>query len=132
MFKIGEKGYLLTADANDNEPMLDYRSWSRDKGMGFTRAAPPKWHQWVPIRMRSMVLAGRNLFVAGPPDVLDSTDPYAPFEGRKGMILRALDASSGKQLAEYRMDGAPIFDGMSAAGGRLLISLRSGEVVCFE
>ena len=131
MFKIGDKGYLLTADKNDNEPILDYRSWSRDKGMGFTRAAPPQWHQWVPIRMRAMVLAGKNLFVAGPPDVLDSKDPMAPFEARKGMILRAMDAASGRKLAEIRMDNAPIFDGLSAAGGKLFLSLRNGELVCF-
>ena len=130
MFRIGSKGYLLTADKNDNEPMLDYRSWSRDKGMGFTRGAPPQWHQWVPIRMRAMVLAGEHLFVAGAPDVLDPEDPMAPFEGRKGMILRALDASSGKQLGEYKMESAPVFDGMSAAGGKLLISLRNGELLC--
>jgi hypothetical protein len=78
-----------------------------------------------------MVLAGEHLFVAGPPDVLDSEDPMAPFEGRKGMVLRALDAASGKQLAEIKMGSAPVFDGMSAAGGKLLISLRNGDLVCF-
>jgi hypothetical protein len=132
MFKVGERGYLLTADKNDNEPVLDHRSWSRDKGMGFTRAAPPAWHKWVPIRMRAMVLAGRHLFVAGPPDILETNDLMAPFEGRRGMILRAVDAATGEQLSEHKMKSAPVFDGMSAAGAKLLISLRSGEIVCFS
>ncbi len=131
MFKVGSKGYLLLAEGNDNEPILDHRSWSRDKGMGFTRSAPPQWHQWVPIRMRSMVSAGENLFVAGPPDVLDPDDPMGAFEGRSGMILRALDASNGKQLAEYKMDSMPVFDGMSVAGGKLFLSLANGELVCW-
>ena len=82
--------------------------------------------------MRSMVLAGKNLFVAGPPDVLDSKDLMAPFEGRKGMILRAMDAASGKKLSEIKMESAPVFDGMSAAGGKLFLSLRNGELVCFS
>jgi hypothetical protein len=131
MFNVGSKGYLLLADGNDNEPTLDHRSWSRDKGMGFTRSAPPKWHQWVPIRMRSMVLAGENLFVAGPPDVLDPDDPMAAFEGRRGMILRVFDSSNGTQIAEYKMESMPVFDGMSAAGGKLFLSLASGELVCW-
>jgi len=47
------------------------------------------------------------------------------------MILRAMDASSGKKLSEIRMDNAPVFDGLSAAGGKLFLSLRNGELVCF-
>ena len=81
--------------------------------------------------MRSMVLAGENLFVAGPPDVLDPDDPMAAFEGRRGMILRVFDSSNGTQLAEYKMESMPVFDGMSAAGGKLFLSLASGEFVCW-
>ena len=130
MFTPGTTGYLLVADGNDNEPMLDHRSWARDKGMGFTRKAPPKWHQWVPIRMRAMTLAGRTLFVAGPPDVVDEKDPYASFDGRKGGLLRAYAADDGKRLTERKLASPPVFDGLIAAGGRLFLSTRRGNVVC--
>jgi outer membrane protein assembly factor BamB len=130
MFIPGEQGYLLIADSNDNEPMLDYRSWGRDKGMGFTRASAPKWHQWVPIRMRSMVLAGERLFVAGPPDVVEEGDPMAAFEGRKGAKLRVVSAADGGRLAEHELDSPPVFDGMIAANGRLYISSEKGSVLC--
>ena len=132
MFTPAGEGYLLLADRNDNEPILDYRSWARDKGMGFARKNPPQRHQWIPIRMRSMVLAGKNLFVAGPPDVLDSKDPYAAFDGRKGALLWALSAEDGNRLAEYTLAYEPVFDGMIAANKRLYLSLGDGRVVCMS
>ncbi|MHC4248388.1 MAG: outer membrane protein assembly factor BamB family protein [Planctomycetota bacterium] len=130
MFKPGNKGYLLLADRNDNDPLLHHESWARDKGMGYTRKAPPVWHAWVPIRMRAMVLAGRTLFVAGPPDVVPEDDPYAALDGRKGAVLRAFAAADGAGLAEIKLDSAPVFDGLIAAGGRLYMSDRAGRVTC--
>ena len=130
MFTPESQGYLLIADANDNEPVLDYRSWGRDKGMGFARAAPPKWHRWVPIRMRSMVLAGKHLFAAGPPDVVPEDDPYAALDGRKGGLLWTFSAEDGEKLAERELPAEPVFDGLIAAGGRLYASLKDGTMVC--
>ena len=130
MFTPAGQGYLLTGDPNDNEPVLDYRSWSRDKGMGFTRKAPPTWHQWVPIRMRSMVLAGKHLFVAGPPDVVPEEDPYAALDGRKGALLAAFSADKGDKLAECELAAPPVFDGLIAAGGRLYLATIDGKVLC--
>jgi hypothetical protein len=45
--------------------------------------------------------------------------------------LRAVSTENGEQLAECRLDDVPVFDGMSAAGGRLFLSLRSGQVACY-
>jgi outer membrane protein assembly factor BamB len=128
-FTPATKGYLLFADDNANEPVLDDRARGRDKGMGYTRAAPPKWFQWVPVRIRAMAAAGKTLFVAGPPDVMDRADPYAAFEGRKGAVLWSLAAADGKKLAELQLPGEPVFDGMIAAGGRLYVSTRDGRVL---
>jgi hypothetical protein len=130
MFTPGDKGYLLQADRNENDPILHHASWARDKGMGYTRKAPPVWHAWVPVRMRAMVLAGRTLFVAGPPDIVPENDPYAALDGRKGAVLRALAAADGKELAEIKLDSPPVFDGLVAAGGRLYMSDRAGRVTC--
>lgn len=130
MFTPGDKGYLLIADGLENEPMLDYRSWGRDKGMGFTRGQPPEWHRWVPVRMRSMVLAGEHLFVAGPPDVVDPEDPMAAFEGRKGGQVWRVSSDDGRKLGEYMLDSPPVLDGMIAANGRLFLSTRDGKVLC--
>jgi len=129
-FVPADKGYLLLADDNDNEPVLDHRTAHRDKGMGFTRSRPPKWHRWVPVRVRAMVAAGGVLFAAGPPDVVDTDDPMAAFEGRAGGVLLAISAADGRVLGEQKLDVPPVFDGMIAAGGRLFLSLQDGGVLC--
>ncbi len=154
----GKKGYLLFADENTNEPQLVGepgwrkplewlpqshiprkgnpglesvdRGFGADKGIGYTRAEPPLWTAWIPIRPRAMVKAADVLFVAGPPDVLDSDDPYAAFEGRRGARLAALSAADGTKLAQCELDAPPVFDGLIAAAGRLYASLEDGSLVC--
>jgi len=130
LFKPGDKGYLLLADANDNEPFLDYRTRGTTKGWGFTRQAPPEWYQWLPIRIRAMVLAGDRLFLAGPPDAVDERDPMSAFEGRQGGLLRTCSATDGSTLAEIQLDAPPVFDGLIAAHGRLFLSTTDGRLSC--
>ena len=101
-----------------------------DKGIGYTRAAPPVWTQWLPLRIRAMVKAGDTLFVAGPPDVFDPTDPYAAFEARTGARVLAISSRDGKTTSETELECPPVFDGMIAASGRLFASLRDGSVIC--
>ena len=159
MFFPGKEGYLLFADANSNEPQivgepgarqpvawlpqsdyqasnglrrLDSQAFGVDKGTGYTRAEPPLWTLWLPVRIRAMVKAGDTLFVAGPPDEFDAEDPYASFEGRKGGRLVAVSAKDGKKLTERELDVPPVFDGLIAVRGRLLISLEDGSLACFE
>jgi len=129
LFKPFDKGYLLIADSNDTEPVLDEKTRGATKGMGYTRLQPPVWFDWAPVRIRGMVLAGKSLFVAGPPDALDPDDPMASFEGRMGGLLRAYSAVDGKKLAEQKLDSPPVFDGLIAAEGRLLLSTMDGRLV---
>ena len=160
MFFPGKEGYLVFADVNTNEPQIvgepgsrkpiewlpqsDYsigrsaktrklgsEAFGLDKMIGYTRAEPPVWKQWLPVRVRAMVKAGDTLFVAGAPDVLDAEDPYAAFEARRGAQVVALSAEDGTKLSEETpLASPPVFDGMIAAGGRLFASLRDGSVVC--
>ena len=159
MFFPGKEGYLLFADKNSNEPQivgdkgarapvawlpqsefgrkegprrLDSPAFGLDKMIGYTRAEPPLWTLWLPVRIRAMVKAGDTLFVAGPPDVLDQADPYAAFEGCKGARLVGVSAKDGKRLSERALDTPPVFDGMIAAAGRLLVALEDGSLVCLS
>ena len=129
-FIPGKHGYLLFADDNDNEPVLDDRDWGRDKGMGFTRKEKPVWHQWVPVRIRAMTLANKRLFIAGPPDKVDPKDPLATFENRGEAMLWVYDSASGKRTAEYDLKTTPVFDGMIAGPKRIFMSMSDGSVVC--
>ena len=156
MFFPGKEGYLLYADRNDNEPQivgeagarkpvewlpqshiprdgnpgLDSPAFGLDKMIGYTRAEPPLWAKFFPIRIRAMVKAGPTLFVAGPPDELDPADPYAAFEGRRGACVAAVSAADGTELAKTDLDAPPVFDALIAAGGRLFVSLENGSLAC--
>lgn len=55
----------------------------------------------------------------------------AVFEGRDGVVLAAVSTADGQPIAEYELPTSPVFDGMAAAGGKLFVSLNSGEVVCW-
>ena len=132
LFFPGKDGYLLYADDNDNEPILDDITRGTTKGWGFGRKEAPVWHDWVSVRIRGMVLAGKHLFVAGPPDVVDPDDPMAAFEGRKGGILLTVSAKDGKTLGKYELDSPPVFDGVIAAKGSLFMSTVDGKVVCLN
>ena len=90
--------------------------------------------------MRALVLASDRLFAAGTPDLGEKAaeglffknpaEALDAFEGRKGALLCVVSAADGKTLAQYKLDQPPVFDGMSAAGGRLFISLKNGSVIC--
>jgi hypothetical protein len=41
-----------------------------------------------------------------------------------------ISASDGKLLAEYKLESAPVWDGMAASDGRLYISTRKGRLLC--
>jgi len=156
MFFPGKEGCLLFADKNTNEPQivgeqgsrppvpwlpqseygassglrkLDSPAFGLDKMIGYTRAERPLWTLWLPVRIRAMVKAGDTLFVAGPPDTFDEKDPYASFDARLGARLVSVSARDGKKLAERTLDSPPAFDGMIAAGGRLLVALEDGSLV---
>jgi len=103
---------------------------------GYTLLAAPRsaraarWSNKVPVRVKAMVIAGATLFVAGTPDIVAPDDPWAAIEGRKGAVLWSISAETGKKLAEHALDGPPVFDGLTAAGGRLFLSQANGTIVC--
>ena len=96
--------------------------------------ADPKtgWRLNIPLRGRAMIATAGHLFIAGEPDVVDSADPWAAFEGRKGGRLEVRSKKTGEKLAEIVLTAAPVYDGMAAAGTRLYVSLSNGQLVCFS
>ena len=151
-----DKGYLLFADDNANEPgflkkgtkgrgagMLEWLpqeartdkhrrgGQGAEKGTGYVRHAPEKWQQMIPVRVRAMLLAGDRLLVAGPPDTIVADDPLAAFEGRAGGVLQVFSTKDGSRVASQKLEAPPAFDGMSAAHGRLYMATLDGKVICF-
>jgi hypothetical protein len=80
------------------------------------------------MQVRALVLAGDVLFVAGT-----GPSPGKPPEGKNvssSPLILALSTTDGTELARYPIDAPPIFDGMAAAGGELLVALENGTVMC--
>ncbi|MBC8872775.1 MAG: PQQ-binding-like beta-propeller repeat protein [Planctomycetes bacterium] len=87
------------------------------------------WSKRADVKARALVLAGKTLFMAGPlGETHHSTDA---FEGREGIRLQATSTEDGSKLAECELDSLPVFDGMAAADGRLLLVTKDGKVRCF-
>ena len=106
--------------------------------------APPAfaWSRPFPVTVRALVLASDHLIAAGTPDLGEKAaeglffknpaEALDAFEGRKGGLLCIVSAADGKTLAQYKLEQPPVFDGMSAADGRVFISLKNGNVICMK
>ncbi len=127
-------------------PAKKARRGAKRRGGGFKH----HWQVRTPgLMVNAMVLGKDRLFLAGPPDVADETQMlgYLPgaddehnqqlsaqddaWRGKRGGLLRVVSVKDGTKLAEHKIDDVPIFDGMSAADGKLFLSLRNGQVACF-
>lgn len=136
MYLAGEKERLFAAEITptpDEPPPADPRA-RRRKGQKsvFAENRDVLWSVPGDLQVRGMVLAGtdegKRLIIAGAKgDWVTSTDAY---DGKLGGVLRVVSIKDGSTIAEQDLPGLPVFDGMSAAGGRLFLSLRDGRVVC--
>jgi hypothetical protein len=91
-------------------------------------ADKPHWSKPAPIHVRAMLLAGDTLFAAGAgpvPGKASDRQSASPVP-----LLLAISASDGSELARYPIPAAPVFNGMAAAGGELLLALENGQVLC--
>lgn len=111
-FTPGNKGYLLFAV----------------EGIDQERRKPKKtWSNRIPVRVRTMVLAEDRILAAGPPDLMD----LDAFEGQAGGVLQVIDAESGEQVSERKLESPPVFNGAAAAQEKLFIACEDGSVACF-
>ncbi len=117
-FVPGADGYELFADSNESDKHL--------------------WSVRVPVRIEAMIVTdaqkdqqGKILFIAGTPDIVDTTDYWAAVDGRKGGKLWSIDATNGKAISKYDLKSAPVFDGMIAENGKIYIATKDGSIVCW-
>jgi outer membrane protein assembly factor BamB len=74
-------------------------------------------------QMQALLLAGPRAYCAGVPEFRDSQDKPALF---------VLSATDGKELQRLPLEVAPAIDGLSAIGGRLILTTGDGQVMCFD
>lgn len=123
--------------------------WFKSGGAKAGSFVKHSWDRYVPIVARSMALAGKTLFVSGPPDTLDeeyaferlaARDPEilkelaeqnAALEGERGAKMWAVNVETGEQSAGLELTSPPVWDGISVAQGRVYISTVDGRLQCF-
>jgi len=88
-----------------------------------------KWSKRLSFDVRAMVLAGKTLFIAGPAG--NTVTDINAYKGKTGGRLAVVSAQSGEILWTWKLDAAPVFDGMAAADGCLYISMMDGTVRCY-
>jgi len=91
------------------------------KRSGKRPAAGRSWTAGLTMRPRAMIRAGDALFIG----CQTATSPA------KGGVLRVVSCKTGKTLGELKLDSPPVWDGLAAAEGKLLVSLTNGKIVCF-
>lgn len=101
----------------------EYRVFARRR-----EADKPHWSQPVPVRLQALLLAGDKIFAAGAgpaPSQAPGRQTVSPVP-----LLLVLSATDGAELARHPIPAAPVFNGMAAAGGELLLTLENGQVLC--
>jgi outer membrane protein assembly factor BamB len=119
----------------------------------------PEWSRTTGTYVRAL-LAGTNkdagksdlLFAVGFPEVIDEHDAMdlikkqqhrgfkvdkiyqkeRSAKGEFGAKLMVVSADNGETLSETKLDAPAVFDGMSAAYGKLFVSDTKGNVLCLK
>ncbi len=99
--------------------------------------AATSWSVQEMIQPRAMVLADKQLFLAGwldsMPIKLKSGRPRNPANpDPHESVLQVYSVDDGKRTSQYKLESDPVFDGAAAAYGQLFIALKNGKLVCME
>lgn len=158
---INPRTYYSLYAANKDGSVATAAVAAAEKGNGGRRrkgkqkAAQPQkkvsyiWELARPeLLANAMVLADRNLFLAGAPDVADEEKTFEyvfgaddeinrqmrrqeqAWLGKEGALLNVVSVDTGQKLSGYKLPAIPVWDGMIAADGRLYLALRNGAILC--
>jgi outer membrane protein assembly factor BamB len=126
--ETGGQYALFAADKFSGVPLdlsaVEYRKLA----LAEEHAVDFRWWTRLPIQVWAMLRTDDLLFVAGP--VSEGAVPPEAFEGRWDALLLAVCPAEGKVLAEMPLPAAPVWDGMAAARGNLVLSLTDGQILC--
>jgi outer membrane protein assembly factor BamB len=100
------------------------------------RTGATNWDTTVPIIVRTMLVApdgngGELVFSAGivEGNTKAEWEKSLYYEGPGKLLVHR--GADGRQLAAYDLPACPVYDGLSAADGKLLIPLMNGQIACF-
>jgi len=138
LFCIDESGPLLKP-ANKSKKDANY-------GQPTKNLFKYDWSREIPILATGLTVADKALVVAGAPRVVDEKKDweniYDPgvnarlhkqatlLDGAEGGLLWVVDAKSGDKLSSLKLPAIPVWDGLIAANGKVLLCLENGDLVC--
>ncbi len=86
------------------------------------------WSTSIAIYPRAMLLAGKTLYLAGPPAV----EGFFANRPDGKVLLQAVSIADGSKLSECTLTASPVYDSFAAANGRLYFATADGRVVCWK
>jgi outer membrane protein assembly factor BamB len=144
----GAKVETVAGPVGDALKLVQPKTWISPPAGKRASAVAYRWTRDVPMMVRAMALAGDQLLIAGPPDLIDEeaafqdyADPAtqkqlarqdAALKGKSGAIFHIVNAPTGEIRSERQLHSPPVFDGLIVAGGRVYVSLMDGTLVCYE
>ncbi|MCD6304124.1 MAG: PQQ-binding-like beta-propeller repeat protein, partial [Planctomycetes bacterium] len=90
------------------------------------RAAGTSWARPLNLRPRALIRAAGNLVLAG----IDANIPAGPVTPAEAGLLYVTSAATGELIGRTKLPSPPVWTGLAAAGGRVIVSLMDGSVVC--
>ena len=147
---ITEMDYRLFCSSRKPQPKKEppAKQAGKKKRRGPAGSINLTWSHEIPMLVRAMAKAGDNLFIAGPPSLVDEAEIVqllpaaeakaklaaqdAAYRGEKGALLRVVSCKDGNMLAEHKLEDLPSFDGISIAGGGLYLATETGKIICME
>jgi outer membrane protein assembly factor BamB len=76
-----------------------------------------------PLQVEALIAAKEQGFIAGPRD--------REHRAKSGGFVRRLAAADGRTIEELTLPAPPVYDGLAAAQGRLLVVTEDGQLFCF-
>jgi hypothetical protein len=119
VYGYGRQNVHWSSEFEDGE----YRVFARHRD-----ADSVHWSRQVPFHVRALVLADDAIFAAGAGPA-PGKPPHRQNVSPTPLVL-ALSAKDGAELDRCPIPAAPVFNGMAAADGGLLLSLENGQVIC--
>ena len=137
--------YASAKEYGASAPEQETQAGKAKKPTGKKQAAKSfKWSNTDPFTARAMALTSDKLYIAGVPDAgekdtknenilqfTNNEEALEAFRGERGAYLKIVSRSDGTVQSEIKLDAPPVFDGISAAEGKLFASLKNGTLVCF-
>jgi outer membrane protein assembly factor BamB len=93
-----------------------------------------RWSRQIPLSGHALIVAGDTVLAAGVPmeASFGNAELSSSFAGEKGGRIWAASKADGEKIAARDLPSPPVWDGLAAARGDCIISLKDGTVLCLR